>query len=677
MEETRVNQQINDVTNDNLKKLEQLFPSVVKDGRVDFDALKAELGEVEEVGAEKFELVWAGKANAKKISREDIVGRTLKYIPDDGKNIETTENLYIEGDNLEVLKLLRQNYYGAIKMIYIDPPYNTGNDFIYNDSFVMSKEDDDKASGTVGDDGERYAINKSSQNRYHANWLNMMYPRLKIARELLTDDGVIFISIDENEVNTLKAICDEIFGADNFIAELIWAAGRKNDSKYISVSHEYILAYFRDMQYIIENKIVWREKKQGLDDIYAKYESLKKEYGTDYKAMEKALKSWYKGLPDGHPAKDHSHYSRIDANGIFFPDNISWPGGGGPKYDLLHPITHKPVKVPSRGWLTNEQTMKEWIAQGRVEFGDDENNVPTLKSYLKDRETTVPYSVFYKDGRASSKRLATLLGDKVFENPKDEEIIQRLIEFCGTDDNDTILDFFSGSATTAHALFLANANQKKNRKFILVQYPEDIDSAKVAAGSARKVAENAEALLDSISAPHNLCEIGKERIRRAGESVLQDNPDCNVDVGFKVFRVADTNIKWNSLITNGQLDFTQIESTPDMMDFMPGTNDIDVVYEIMLRQRDVPLSEKIEKLSNIGNRTYLYADAYLICLESELTTEMIDKMAAIDPVPVKYVFRDSAFKDDIALKDETFRRLKAVIEKNTNQAKQTYTVEFI
>ncbi|MBP3199864.1 MAG: site-specific DNA-methyltransferase, partial [Butyrivibrio sp.] len=343
MDETKVSQQINDVANDKLKNLQQLFPSVVKDGKVDFDALRSELGQIEEVGPEKFELMWAGKAAAKKVSREDIIGRTLKYIPEDGKNTDTTENLYIEGDNLEVLKLLRQNYYGAIKMIYIDPPYNTGNDFIYNDSFVMSKDEDDKASGVLGDEGERYAINKSSQNRYHANWLNMMYPRLKIARELLTDDGVIFISIDENEVNTLKTICDEIFGADNFIAELIWSAGRKNDSKYISVSHEYILAYFRDMQYIIENKIVWREKKQGLDDIYAKYESLKKEYGTDYKSMEKAMKAWYKGLPDGHPAKDHAHYNKVDEVGVFFASDISWPGGGGPMYNVLHPVTKKPV----------------------------------------------------------------------------------------------------------------------------------------------------------------------------------------------------------------------------------------------------------------------------------------------------------------------------------------------
>mgnify|MGYP000063797310 CR=1 FL=1 len=233
--DNKVPQQINDIVGDNVKKLAQLFPSAVKDGEVDFEALKEELGQFEEVGSEKYELTWAGKKNAKKIAQEDVIGRTLKYIPEDSKDADTTENLYIEGDNLEVLKLLRQNYYGAIKMIYIDPPYNTGNDFVYNDSFVMSQEESDVAEEAIDELGERYTINKNSQNRYHANWLNMMYPRLKIACDLLKDSGVIFISIDDSEVANLRKICDEIFGADNFIANLIWQKkfSRANDAKIV------------------------------------------------------------------------------------------------------------------------------------------------------------------------------------------------------------------------------------------------------------------------------------------------------------------------------------------------------------------------------------------------------------------------------------------------------------
>lgn len=208
--DNKVPQQINDIVGDNVKKLAQLFPSAVKDGEVDFEALKEELGQYEEVGSEKYELTWAGKKNAKKIAQEDVIGRTLKFIPEDSKDADTTENLYIEGDNLEVLKLLRQDYYGAIKMIYIDPPYNTGNDFVYNDSFVMSQEEADIADGIINELGERYSLNVKSGNKYHANWINMLYPRLKIARDLMTDDGVIFISIDDGESDNLRKICNEI-----------------------------------------------------------------------------------------------------------------------------------------------------------------------------------------------------------------------------------------------------------------------------------------------------------------------------------------------------------------------------------------------------------------------------------------------------------------------------------
>ena len=241
MEYTKVQQQMNDIVGDNVKKLAQLFPAAVKDGEVDFEALKEELGQFQEVGSEKYELTWAGKKNAKKIAQEDVVGRTLKFIPEDSKDAETTENLYIEGDNLEVLKLLRQNYYGAVKMIYIDPPYNTGNDFVYNDSFEMNddeiKENDESFSGF----GEKYSINSDTQSRYHANWISMMYPRLKVAKDLLRDDGVIFISIDDNEMINLKGICNEIFGEENFIEQLIWKrrANTPND-RVIGKIHEYI-----------------------------------------------------------------------------------------------------------------------------------------------------------------------------------------------------------------------------------------------------------------------------------------------------------------------------------------------------------------------------------------------------------------------------------------------------
>ena len=635
-----------DMTADNIEKVGALFPNCITETKdengklkkaINFEMLKQMLsGEVIN-GDEAYEFAWVGK-KASIVEANKPIRKTLRPCKEESVNWDNTENLYIEGDNLEVLKLLQESYLGKVKMIYIDPPYNTGNDFIYRDDFARSSSEYMEETGSVDEEGNRLFKNTDTNGRFHSDWCSMIYSRLIVARNFLTEDGVIFISIDENEVNTLKSICDEVFGASNFIAELIWSAGRKNDSKYISVSHEYILAYFRDAQFIRDNKIVWREKKQGLEDIYAKYEALKKEYGGDYKAMEKELKAWYKGLPDGHPAKDHSHYSRIDAQGIFFADNISWPGGGGPKYDILHPITNKPVKIPSRGWLTNEKTMQEWIAQGRVEFGADENGVPTLKSYLKDRELSVPYSVFYKDGRASSKRLATLMGDKVFENPKDEEIIQRLIEFCGTDDGDIVMDFFSGSATTVHALFLANVNQNKNRKFILVQLPEEIVPENTSAGASRKVAENAIALLDGLHAPHNICEIGKERIRRAAKKVHEDKPTAKFDNGFRVLKLDDSNM--NDVYYNPN-DYTQGMLSMLESNVKSDRTDLDLLFGCLL-EWGLPLSLPYSSETIDGCIVHNYNDGDLIaCFDENIPDEVIKMIAKKQPL--RAVFRDSSF----------------------------------
>lgn len=673
MENNKIKKEINDVVNGNLKALEQLFPSAVKDGQLDVKALKEELGDFEEVGNERYELNWAGKQNAKKMVQQGIGNKTLKFVAKDSKNTDSTENIYIEGDNLEVLKLLRQNYYNSIKMIYIDPPYNTGNDFVYNDTFKMDKEESDKAEGIISENNEKLQKNQKSTNRYHANWLNMMYPRLKLARDLLTDDGVIFISIDDNEQANLKRLCDEIFGEENFVSNLVWASGRKNDSKYISNSHEYMLCFVKNIENLKLNSIIWREKKKGLEEIYSFYNELKKTYETNYKKMSEELKKWYKNLPESHSSKSHSHYSLIDEKGIFFTDNISWPGGGGPKYDVLHPITQKPVKIPSRGWVyATRERMEEMIKMGKVYFGEDENTVPCLKAYLSDREYTTPYSVFYKDGRASTKRLRNLMEKSVFQNPKDEEIIKNIMEFINFDKNDTILDFFSGSATTAHAVMQLNSEDNGNRKYIMVQLPETTDEKSEAFKAGYK----------------NIAEIGKERIRRAGEKIKQEIEEYNSnlklgeepkkvpDIGFKVFKVDDTNIKWYDL-ENFNEESQYSFDDPDSLDFVLGSNDIDIVYEIMLRQNDVPLSESLEVLTDIGNRTYLYASTYLICLETEITEQMVEKLASLEPLPIKFVFRDSAFKDNISLKDETFRKLRSLIERNSGESKVSYRVEFI
>lgn len=636
-----------DMIKQNIRKIGELFPNCIteatdENGRlkkvINFELLKQMLsGDVID-GDEAYEFTWVGKKAAIAEANRPI-RKTLRPCPEESKDWDATENLYIEGDNLEVLKLLQESYLGKVKMIYIDPPYNTGNDFIYRDDFAMSDEEYIEESGQVNEDENRLFKNTNTNGRFHSDWCSMIYSRLLLTRNFLTNDGVIFISIDENEINTLKMICDEVFGASNFVAELIWSAGRKNDSKYISVSHEYILCYFKNAQYIREHKFIWRERKQGLDEIYTKYDVLKKQYGADYVQIEKELKSWYKGLPDGHPAKDHAHYNKVDNVGIFFASDISWPGGGGPKYDILHPITHRPVKIPSRGWITKETTMKEWIAQGRVNFGLDENSVPTIKSYLHEHEDGVPYSVFYKDGRAASKRLASLLGGKVFENPKDEEIIQRIIEFSGTDNDDIIMDFFSGSATTAHSLFLADVAQSKRRKFILVQWPEQINPSKSGSEKSKKVAQNAIELLDKIHVPYNICEIGKERIRRAGEKIKEEHPEAeNLDIGFRVFKLDESNMTdvYYSAGEYNQNMLSKLESN-----IKSDRTDLDLLFGCLL-EWGLPLSMPYTSEQMEGCTIHTYNDGDLIaCFDENIPDSVIKEIAKRQPL--RAVFRDSSF----------------------------------
>ena len=391
MEYEKVQQRINDVIGDNVKKLAQLFPAAVKDGEVDFEALKEELGQFVEVDSEKYELTWAGKKNAKKIAQEDIVGKTLKFIPEDSKNADTTENLYIEGDNLEVLKLLRQNYYGAVKMIYIDPPYNTGNDYIYNDNYLMEKNASDLAEGDVNEEGERYTINSKSQNRFHARWLCNLYSRMIVAKDILKEDGVIFISIDDNEIGNVLKCCNEVFGENNFVDCITWNKRvPKNDNKGIGNIHEYIVVYVKNTSY--EHRFLMQ--KEGLEDIFELLDDMKKKK-LPIPEAEIELKKFYnkKGYDRGITL-----YSNLDDN--YEPwgkINMSWPNGNtfGPDFDVLHPATHKPTKVPDRGWRWNKTTFDlqldyDNVVQrhdgtyvcGNVWFAKDENTQPSSIKYF-------------------------------------------------------------------------------------------------------------------------------------------------------------------------------------------------------------------------------------------------------------------------------------------------------
>ena len=635
MENNKIKKEINDIVNDNLKALEQLFPSAVKDGQLDIKALKEELGDFEEVTTEKYELNWSGKQNAKKMVQQGIGNKTLKFVEKDSKNADTTENIYIEGDNLEVLKLLRQNYYNSIKMIYIDPPYNTGNDFVYNDTFKMDKEESDKAEGIISENNEKLQKNQKSTNRYHANWLNMMYPRLKLARDLLTDDGVMFISIDDNEIDNLMKICEELFNRKN-LEIFVWKkkGGAGNTEKVIGVLTEYLICCFKD-------------KKPGNFN----YQKIDRKYlYNDEKGMYNL---------EGIEKTNLGIYERKTM-----------------KFGIIDPkteITFFPAE--NMRWTLGYEKIQNLIKENKL-FFDYKNKKVKLIKREDDYETSknVYYNLFDKEGSLSTakKNLEKFLGNKeIFDTPKPVELLKKILQIASKK-NSIILDFFSGSATTAHAVMQLNSEDNGNRKYIMVQLPETTDEKSEAFKAGYK----------------NIAEIGKERIRRAGEKIKQEIEEYNSnlklgeepkkvpDIGFKVFKMDDTNIKWYDL-ENFNEESQYSFDDPDSLDFVLGSNDIDIVYEIMLRQNDVPLSESLEVLTDIGNRTYLYASTYLICLETEITEEMVEKLASLDPLPIKFVFRDSAFNDNISLKDETFRKLRSLIERNSGDSKVSYRVEFI
>ena len=701
--ENKVSEQINDIKKENLEKLAQLFPSIIKDGQVDFKALKEELGEFEEVKEERYEFTWAGKQNAKKKVQEDVGARTLKYIEEDSKNPDTTENLYIEGDNLEVLKLLRQNYYGSIKMIYIDPPYNTGKDFIYNDNFKISDEESAINQGYITKENERLEKNTKDSNRFHAKWLNEMYPRLKMARDLLTDDGIIIINIDEHEIINLQKILDEIFGELNNLGNIIWdKRNPKGDSKGIASQHEYILFYTKNKEYFLSQCQVVRPKKNA-ELILKKAKQLFNKINLTY-SLEQANKDFSQWINlQTNFSGGEKAYNKIDENGeVYRPVSMAWPNKSKAPDEyfipLIHPITKKECPIPERGWRNPRATMELLLTNGLILFGKDETTQPTRKYLLKDNMYENISSLLYYGG----SDIELLKSLKIpFDTPKVLDICKEHI-LAFSNKNDIILDFFSGSATTAHAVMQLNAEDGGNRKYIMVQLNELTYDGKKEKyidenGEEKEryiidketgypiVAKDSEARKEGF---YTICEIGKERIRRAGELIKKEIEESNKqlqlgeepkkvpDIGFKVFRTADTNINWKKIKEVSKDNVMKFDD-PDILDFTLGFNDKDVVYEVLLRQRDLPLSEKLVTLTDIGSRTYLYADSYLVCLETNVTEELIEKLAELNPLPIKFIFRDSAFGSKIGLKEETFRKLKTLVEKNSGLTKKAYTVEFI
>ena len=606
-----------DGTKLNLEALYQIAPSCfteVKDDKtgelrhvVNFKTLRQLLGDnAVEDADEMYQFTWPGKQEARREAARPTT-KTLRPVIEDSVDWDNTQNLYIEGDNLEVLKLLQKSYMGKVKMIYIDPPYNTGNDFVYDDDFAASQDDYDLFAGNVDELGNRYRKNTETNGRFHSDWCSMMYSRLMVARSLLTEDGVIFVSIDDNEQRNLKNICDEIFGASNFVAQLIWerAFSPKNDAKYISNSHDYVLMYALDLEKFTIGRLPRTEEAN------ARYSN-----------------------PDNDP------------RGVWMSSDISVKTyNAACDYPITTP-SGKIVETPAgRCWSLSAKAFAERLQDNRIWFGPNGDNTPRLKRFLSELkyDGMAPTSLlFYKDvghSQEGAQEVVSLFGDKgVFDGPKPVRLLERLITLANLKSDSIVLDFFSGSATTAHALIKMNSNKNFQCKFILVQLPEEVNDTK-------KEQEY-----------KNICEIGKERIRRAGKKIKEESPltTQKLDTGFRVFRLADSNFEE---VKKAPGEYNQTQLDLFLNNVKSDRTDLDLLFGAMLNwgvQLSLPMtSEEVDgKMEDI--------------------TENIVKAMA-DKQPLRVLFRDSCFARDDA-KINVFETLKQLLDWSEEEAMKNIKV---
>lgn len=588
---------------ENYKKLAELFPNAVTETidpttgevvrAVDKDVLMQEINtKVVEGNEERYQFTWPDKKKSVLLANAPI-NKTLRPCREESVDFDHTENLYIEGDNLEVLKLLQETYLGKIKMIYIDPPYNTGNDFVYEDDFAQSTEEYLDNSGQFDEEGNRLVKNLDSNGRFHTDWLNMLYPRLKLAKDLLSDDGVIFISIDDNEQENLKKCCDEVFGSQNFVAQLVWerAYAPKNDAKYISNSHDYILIYAKN----INDFVIGRLPRTA--EANARYQN-----------------------PDNDP------------RGVWKPSDMSVKTyNAACDYPITAPSGRTIEPPAGRCWRLSKNAFLERLQDNRIYFGIDGNSVPCIKRFLTELkyDGMAPTSImFYKDvghSQEGAKEVTSLMNAGVFDGPKPVRLLLRLLTLANLNENSIVLDFFSGSATTAHALMIYNIEKNKNCKSILVQVPENTDKKGTAYQAGYK----------------NICEIGKERIRRAAKKITEENPEAQFDGGFRVLKCDGSNMKdvyyqsseYEPSLFSSLEDNIKEDRTPE-----------DLLFQVML-DLGVLLSSKIEETTIAGKKVFNVEDNYLIaCFDDNVTDEVITEIAKQQPY--YFVMRDSSMASD-------------------------------
>lgn len=577
-----------DILKENMEKMKQYFPEAFEEGKINFDILRQILGEYVDDAREKYQFTWNGKGKALHISQTPSLG-TLRPCHEKSKNWDSTENLYIEGDNLEVLKILQRSYHRAIKMIYIDPPYNTGHDFVYKDDFKDNIENYKQVTGQVDAEGRALSANTESGGRYHTNWLNMMYPRLRLARNLLADDGVVFISIDDNEIENLRKICNEIFGEENFLMQIAWRRtdNQPNIGNYARVK-EYILGFARNIKQLKLQKLPLTEKAK-------KEYRYHDEQGTFRRAI----------LLD----KTRGHY--------------------------YYPVTTKSGHILNGPWMLEKGDFETLDKSGGIYWTSGGDEQPYGKIYLKDSKGQIPndfWGIEFGTNQRASDEINKLFGFRIFDFAKPSSLILNLVAI-GTGKNDIVLDFFSGSATTAQSVMQLNKEDSGKRKFIMIQLPEECSKDSQAYKNGFK----------------RLSDIGEERIRLAGERIKASTSEDNsniLDIGFKVFQLDSSNIKrWNP----DKKDLAQ--SLWDYVDnFVEGRTEEDVVYEIMLKT-GIDLSCPVEKLERNGHTIYsIGMGALFICLDDHVNEDVAKVLTALhqelSPETWKVVFRDNAFDRD-------------------------------
>ena len=634
--------------------LKRLFPEVFNEDKIDLDELRRVIGDWVDEGSERFGLNWPGRAACMRVIQAPSAG-ALRPDRKGSVAFDGSQNVFIEGDNLEVLKLLQKAYFGKVKLIYIDPPYNTGKEFVYPDRYAENFDTYLEYTGQKDAEGKRFSTNTESAGRFHSKWLNMMYPRLHLARNLLTEDGVVLMSIDENEVHNLKNLADQIFGQTNYAGEIVWKNSSKNDQAYISMQHEYILCYAKNKEV---NSGRWEERKEGLEEIYKAFDEFRAEHGEEWGAIHQAALEWYKQYPESNPISNSKHYSWMDEEGVYFPDNISGPNFGQYVYDVIHPDTKKVCKAPASGWRYPEETMRDRIKRKLVHFGKDHTTVPCNKTYLKNTELQSISSVKFRDGRGASNRLKALFGEKVFTNPKDEILLKEIFKALNISEDDLILDFFAGSGSTAHAAFELNRETGSQVKTILVQLPEKLEAMlESATGGAKKVVKNAIDYLKEKKRPLTVSEIAKERLKLSGAQ-YENFP--NLDVGFRSFKLSPSAFsKWDVESTATEADLlTKIEEHANHLD---DHSDEDILFELLLKD-GFELTTKIDEATAAGSKVYSIANgALLICLERNLTKEIIDALAdlAEEAEAARVVCLDAGFRKDDQLKTNAVQTFKS------------------